>query len=88
MGDSERAVRELESSFRMRNVGFAMFLTCILPHYTRNAILLEKYQITCSKRVTHAVKMVDSCTRENRVLCIVSRSWLLFLHDESEWKIF
>ena len=48
----------------------------------------ERYQVTYSKRVTHAVKMVDSCTRENGVLCTVARSWLLFLHDESEWKIF
>ena len=29
MGDSERAVRKMESSFRMRNVGFFVFLTCI-----------------------------------------------------------
>ena len=36
--------------------------------------------------VLHAVKMVDSCSRENGVLCNVARSWLLFLHDESEWK--
>ena len=48
----------------------------------------ERYQINYSKRVTHAVKMVDSCSRENEVLCTVARSWLLFLHDESEWKIF
>ena len=41
-------------------------------------------QVTYSKRVTHAVKMVDSCTRENGVLSAVARSWLLFLHDESE----
>ena len=46
----------------------------------------ESYQITCSKRVTHAVKMVDSCTIENGVRCTVARSWLLFLHDESDWK--
>ena len=44
--------------------------------------------IAHSKRVTHAVKMVDSCSRENGVLCTVARSWLLFLHDESEWKNF
>ena len=31
----------------------------------------ERYQITCSKRVTHAVKMVDSCSRVNGVLYIV-----------------
>ena len=24
----------------------------------------------------------------NGILCTVARSWLLFLHDESEWKIF
>ena len=47
-------------------------------------------QITYGKRVTHAVKMVDSCSRENGVLCTVARSCLLFLilHDESEWKNF
>ena len=48
----------------------------------------ERYQIAHSKRVTHAVKMVDSCSRENGVLCTVARSWLLFLHDEIEWKNF
>ena len=48
----------------------------------------ERYQITYIKRVTPAVKMVDSCSREIEVLCTVERSWLLFLHDESEWKIF
>ena len=50
----------------------------------------ERYQITYSKRVTgtHAVKMVDSCSRENGVLCTVARSWLLFLHDKNEWKNF
>ena len=48
----------------------------------------ERYQITYSKRVTRAVKMMDSCSRENGVLCTVARSWLLFLHDESEWKHF
>ena len=48
----------------------------------------ERYQITYSKRVTRAVKMVDSCSRENGVQFIVARSRLLFPHDESEWKIF
>ena len=47
----------------------------------------ERYQITYSKRVTRAVKMIDSCSRENGVLCTVARSWLLFLHEESGWKI-
>ena len=42
MGDSERAVRKIESSFRMRNVGFSVFLTYILPHFMRNAILLDR----------------------------------------------
>ena len=37
MRDSERAVRKMESSFRMRNVGFSVFLTCILPRFMRNA---------------------------------------------------
>ena len=32
--------------------------------------------------------MVDSCTKENGVLYTVAQSWLLFLHDESEWKNF
>ena len=39
----------------------------------------ERYQITYSKRVTLALKMVDSCSREIEVLCTVTRSWLLFL---------
>ena len=38
-GDSERAVRKMESSSRMRNVGVSVFLTCILPRFMRNAIL-------------------------------------------------
>ena len=38
MGDSERAVRKIESSFRKRNVSFSVFLTCILPRFMRNAI--------------------------------------------------
>ena len=44
----------------------------------------ERYQITY--QITHAVKMVDSCLRENGVMCIVAWSWLLLLHDEGEWK--
>ena len=42
MGDSERAVRKKESSFRMRNIGFSVFLRCILPRFMRNAILLDR----------------------------------------------
>ena len=42
MGDSEKAVRKIESSFRMRNVGFSVFLTYILPRFMRNAILLDR----------------------------------------------
>ena len=78
VGDSERVVRKMELYFRMRNVDFSVW------YYWTDEI----YQITSSKRVTHAVKMVDSCSRENRVLCTVTRSWSLFLHDENEWKKF
>ena len=42
MGDSERAVRKMESSFKMRNIGFSVFLTYILPRFMRNAILLRR----------------------------------------------
>ena len=42
MGDSEREVHKMESSFRMRNVGFSVFLTCILRHFMRNATLLDR----------------------------------------------
>ena len=42
MGDSERAVRKMESSFKMRNIGFSVFLTYILPRFMRNAILLHR----------------------------------------------
>ena len=42
MGDWERAVRKMESSFRMRNVGFSLFLTCTLPRFMRNAIPLDR----------------------------------------------
>ena len=48
----------------------------------------ERHQITYKERVSHAVEMVDSFSKENGVLCTVARSWLLFLHDESEWKNF
>ena len=41
MGDSERAVRKIQSSFRKRNVSFSVFLTCILPRFMRNAIPLD-----------------------------------------------
>ena len=91
MGDAERAVRKMESSFRMRNVGFSLFSTCILPRFMRTVILLDRWKISDylqSKRVSHTVKMVDSCSRENGVLCTVTRSWLLFCHVESEGKNF
>ena len=42
MGDSERVVRKMESSFRMRNVGFSVFLTCILPC---DLLMLKIYQV-------------------------------------------
>ena len=50
---------------------------------TRNFFLQE-----ISKALGWTPKVVDSCLRENGVLCTVARSWLLFLHDESEWKNF
>ena len=84
MGDSERAVRKMESSFRMRNISFSVLLTCEMRHYWT----YERYQIIYSKRITHAVKMVESCSRESGVLCSAVRLWLLFLHDESERKKF
>ena len=88
MGDSERAVRRMELEWEM--LAFLCFKRVFyralreMRYYWTD----ERYQITYSKRVTHAVKMVDSCSRENGVLCTVARSWLLFLHDESEWKNF
>ena len=42
MEDSERAVREMKSSFIMRNVSFSVFLTYILSRFMRNAILLDR----------------------------------------------
>ena len=48
----------------------------------------ERYQIIFSKRVNRVVKIVDSYSKENGVLCTVARSWLLLLQDESEWKNF
>ena len=63
----------------------SFYFSSIRDWYSR----YHRYQIIYSKRVTHAVKMADSCLRENGVgvLCTVARSWLLFLHDEGEWKI-
>ena len=46
MGDSERAVRKMESSFRMRNVCFSVFSTCILLRFLRNAILMDRREIS------------------------------------------
>ena len=42
MGDSERAVLKMELSSRMRNFGFSVFSTCILPRFLRNAIPLDR----------------------------------------------
>ena len=71
----------------MRKLGFSVFLTCMLPRFRRNAILRDRSD-TSRKRVTHAVKMVDSCSRENGILCTVARLSLWFLHEESAWKNF
>ena len=61
MEDSERAVCKLESSFRIRNVGFSVVLTCIFT------ALYEKCdttgQIKDIRYVIHVAKMVNSCTR-------------------------
>ena len=46
MGDSERAVCKMESTFRRRNVGFSLFLTCISSRFMRNAILLDRGKIS------------------------------------------
>ena len=45
MGDSERAVHKMESSFRMRNVRFSVYLTFILPRFMKNAILRQMKDI-------------------------------------------
>ena len=42
IADLERVVRKFDSSFRMRNVGFSVFLTFFLPRFKRNAILLDR----------------------------------------------
>ena len=62
-------------------------LTSSVIYYWTDARQLGIYLLN-NKRVTRAVKIVDSCSRENGFLCTVARSWLLFLHDESEWKHF
>ena len=36
----------MASSFRVRNVGFSALLTCILPRFMRNAILLDRWKIS------------------------------------------
>ena len=50
--------------------------------------LHETGQMKDIRRVTHALKVVDSYSRVNGVLCAVTWSWLSFLHDESEGKNF
>ena len=88
-GGSEGAVCRMESSFKMRNVGFSVILTSILLGFLRNAILLDRWNISKNRKsVTRAVKMVDSCSRVNGVLCTVVWSWLSFLHDKSVWPNF
>ena len=88
MGDSERAVRRMELEWEM--LAFLCFKRVFyralweMRYYWTD----KRYQITNSKRVAHAVKMMDSCTREKGGLCTVARSWLLFLHEESERKNF
>ena len=88
MGDSERAVRRMELEWEM--LAFLCFKRVFyralreMRYYWTD----KRYQITNSKRVVHAVKMMDSYTREKGVLCTVARSWLLFLHEESERKNF
>ena len=42
MGNSVRAFSKVQSSFRMRNVGFSVFSTFILPRFMRNVILLDR----------------------------------------------
>ena len=42
MGDSEIAVRIMESSFRVGNVSSSVFLTCILLRLMRNSTLPER----------------------------------------------
>ena len=46
MRDSERAVRNMESSFRWEILAFLCFLTCILPRFMRNAILQDRRKIS------------------------------------------
>ena len=56
MGDSERAVCKMESTFRMRNVGFVFNVYFIA--------LYEKCDTTGQMKdiiATHAVKMVEFC---------------------------
>ena len=65
----------MKASLRTKNVGFSVFITCILPRFMRD-VIDERHQITYSKRVTHAVNVVDSYLRENGVLCTVTRSWI------------
>ena len=74
MGDSERAVRKMESSLRMSNVGFLCFQRVFYSALgeMRYCWTNERYQIIYRKRDTHDVKMVDSCSRENGVLCTVA----------------
>ena len=36
--------RKMASSFSMRNIGSSVFLTCILPRFKRNAILLDRWK--------------------------------------------
>ena len=58
MEDSERAVCKLESSFRIRNVGFSVVLTCIFTALYEKCDTTgqdERYQITYGKRVIHVV---------------------------------
>ena len=65
MGDSERAVRKWNHLLEWEMLAFLCFKRVFyrafweMPYYWTD----KRYQITYGKRVTRAVKMVDSCVR-------------------------
>ena len=86
MGDSERAVRKLELSFKIKK----SWLFCVFKvHFTA---LYEERDITGQMKDLRLpiVNVLLTLWKwwSPGVLCTVARSWLLFLSDETEWKIF
>ena len=76
MGDSERAVRKMEPSFRMRNVGFFYFFNVYFTFLhddsewkNLNQILLEVL-MNCTKHFDLRSSLTASCVARFMICCV------------------